>query len=95
MGTNAPKGNECTICKHYGRKTDDPKQLEVEKLYDEGEVVTQVKLCRTHAVSLFKLGQRKFLIEHYQILNEVVNSDEPEFIDLLDKTYRNNVDKIF
>ena len=95
MSISAPKGKNCTICKHYGKKTDSPNDLEVEKLYEDGEVVAQIKLCRTHAVSLFKLGQKKFLISHYKILAGLVGSDEPEFIDFLDKTYRSNVDKIF
>lgn len=89
------KSRECTICKHHGLETAQPEKLEKEKLFDDDDSFVQILLCRKHSVDLFKMGQKKFLTEHYQILNEVVNSDEPKFIELLDKTYRANMDKIF
>ena len=92
---SSPKLNECTICKHYGLKTAEPNKLEMEKLYDEDDNVVPVSLCRAHGVDLFKLGQKKFLINHYKILNGLIDSDEPKFIELLEKAYRSNLDKIF
>ena len=91
----SPKSRECSICKHYGLETGQPENLEQTKLFDEGDRVVMVLLCRRHAVDLFKMGQKKFLLQHYQILNEVINSDEPKFIELLEKTYRANMDRIF
>lgn len=91
----APRTRECTVCKHYGLETGQPEKLEQTKLFDEGDRVVTVLLCRKHSVDLFKQGQKKFLLEHYQILNEVINSDEPKFIELLEKTYRSNMDRIF
>ena len=91
----APRTRECTVCKHYGLETGQPEKLEHTKLFDEGDRVVNVLLCRKHSVDLFKQGQKKFLLDHYQILNEVINSDEPKFIELLEKTYRNNMDRIF
>lgn len=91
----APRTRECTVCKHYGLETGQPEKLEHTKLFDEGDRVVNVLLCRKHSVDLFKQGQKNFLLDHYQILNEVINSDEPKFIELLEKTYRNNMDRIF
>lgn len=89
------KSRECTVCKHYGLETSQPENLEQTKLFDDSDKVVTVLLCRKHSVDLFKMGQKKFLLDHYQILNEVINSDEPKFIELLEKTYRTNMDRIF
>ena len=86
---------ECTICKHYGRPTELPEDLEKEILYDDVGSPVKVNLCRTHSVELFKSGQKKFLVKHYKILVEIISSDEMKFLDLLEKTVKENLDEIY
>ena len=87
--------NECTICKHYGAPTESPEDLEKETLYDELGNPVKVLLCRTHSVELFKSGQRKFLIKHYKILVDIISSDEAKFLELLEKTVKENLNDIY
>ena len=87
--------NECTICKHYGRKTTDLKNLERTTLYDDMGNPVGINLCRKHSVDLFQMGQRKFLMGHYRILVDILSSDEPKFISLLEKTVKNNIGQIY
>jgi len=88
------KKRECTICKHYGHETTNKSDLEVANLYeDDGEPI-KVQLCRTHSVQLFKLGQKSFLLAHYRILVDLIDSDEKKFINILDKTVRKFPDSI-
>ncbi len=86
---------ECTICKHYGERTDSPRNLEKEQIYDEVGTPVNILLCRKHAVDLFKNGQKKFLIKHYKILVDIISSDEVKFLDILEKTVRENLDEIY
>jgi hypothetical protein len=84
---------ECIICKHYGTKTIG--HLERAQLFDEMGSPLNVNLCRSHAVELFKAGQRKFLISHYRILEETISSDDTKFLEILEKTILNNKDQIY
>jgi hypothetical protein len=86
---------DCTICKHYGEATSNPKTLERAQLFDESGTPLNIHLCRKHAVELFKNGQRKFLVEHYKILVDIISSDEMKFIDILQKTVKDNMSDIF
>jgi hypothetical protein len=86
---------ECTICKHYGLPTQDSEQLERTSLYDEMGTGVPINLCRKHAVELFKLGQKRFLVAHYRILLEVVQSDEHKFLEVLEMTVKENLDLIY
>lgn len=88
------KKRECTICKHYGKPTEDVKNLERTNLFDEGGNPVPVNLCRSHSVQLFQKGQKKFLISHYRILTDLIASDEPKFLEVLERTIRNNLDLI-
>lgn len=88
------KNRECTICKHYGKATHAPKDLERCNLFDEAGKAVTISLCRHHCVSLFQLGQRKFLVSHYLILNDLISTEDKEFLELLEKTARNNMDLI-
>ncbi len=88
---------ECTICKHIGERTTEQEELETGFLYNtvtHPEKV-RIRLCRAHSVELFKVGQKKFLLKHHTILHDLVNSDEMEFIKLLDKVVRKNLDAIY
>lgn len=84
---------ECTICKHIGKQTQG--NLERAQLFDEVGTPVNILLCRAHAVELFKSGQKKFLINHYQILVDVISSDETKFLDVLERTVRSNMDEIY
>lgn len=89
------KKRECTICKHYGRPTPDESSLERTQVYDETGSPVPINLCKSHSVQLFKLGQKKFLLSHYKILIDLVASDEPKFLEVLEKTIRKNQESIF
>lgn len=88
------KKKECTICKHYGRPTPDDAQLDRTQIYDETGTAVPIYLCKAHSVDLFKKGQKNFLLEHYKILVDLVDSDEPKFLEVLEKTIKKNPDKI-
>lgn len=86
---------ECTICKHYGEKTDANEDLDKQVIFDEVGTPVTITLCRKHAVDLFKSGQRRFLVQHYKILVDIISSDEVKFLDILEKTVRNNLEDIY
>jgi len=79
---------ECTICKHYGLPTAASEILERTKLFDEEGAPAVIDLCVKHSVDLFKIGQRRFLLEHYKILVDLIASDEPKFLEILEKTIK-------
>ena len=83
---------KCTICKHMGKSTQCHEELDMGYLYDGLTTLAPVKvrLCRSHSFELFKRGQKRFLLNYKTILYDVVNSDEMEFIRLLDRTVRRN-----
>ncbi len=85
---------ECTICKHYGDESEDL-QLERATIFDNAGTPVPLLLCRQHSVELFKMGQKKFLVNHYKILVEIISSDETKFLDLLERTVRENLDEIY
>ena len=84
---------ECTICKHYGEATSG--EVEKAQIFDEVGTPVNIYLCRTHGVELFKRGQRKFLINHYRILVDIISSDETKFLDVLERTIQENKDDIY
>jgi len=85
---------QCTICKHYGNKTPEGEELEKTQVYDETGTPVPIRLCRSHSVELFKMGQKKFLLHHYRILVELIDSDEPKFISILEYTCKKFPDSI-
>ena len=86
---------ECTICKHYGDATHEPGKLERSVIFDEVGTPIPILLCRKHSVELFKKGQKNFLIRHHKILVDIISSDETKFLDVLEKTVKDNLDKIY
>ncbi|MCO4755225.1 MAG: hypothetical protein KC478_12140 [Bacteriovoracaceae bacterium] len=88
------KKRECTICKHYGKATTEPQNLEKQNLFDDAGNPIPVNLCRSHSVQLFQMGQKKFLISNYKILTDLIASDDPKFLELLERTVRANIDQI-
>lgn len=89
------KKRECTICKHYGRKSPESDDLERTQVYDETGAPVPINLCKAHSVELFKKGQKNFLLSHYKILIDLVASDEPKFLDVLERTVKKYPDKIY
>lgn len=85
---------ECTICKHYGLKSPVGDELERTQVYDETGAPVPIRLCRSHSVELFKMGQKKFLLSHYKILVELIDSDEPKFLAILEHTCKKFPDSI-
>lgn len=79
---------QCTICKHYGISMTEG--IERAYIYDESGNPVGIKLCPAHSVELFKRGQKRFLVNHYKILTDLVSSDETKFLDILEKTVRSN-----
>jgi hypothetical protein len=90
------KKRVCTICKHLGIHHHEQQQLDTGYLYD-GVRARSVKLnlCRSHAVELFRQGQKKFLISKRKILYDLVNSDEKDFIRILEKTVQKHAHQIY
>lgn len=86
---------ECIICKHYGKSTKSATGLERAVIFDDGGTPIPILLCRHHSVQLFKYGQKRFLLGHYQILVDIISSDETKFLEILEKTVRNNLDDIY
>ena len=86
---------QCTICKHYGEETPQQDELDRQVIFDEVGTPVPINLCHTHSVDLFKNGQRRFLIKHYKILVDIISSDEVKFLDILEKTVRENLDDIY
>lgn len=86
---------ECTICKHYGDKTQRPEELDRQVIFDEVGTPVPINLCKRHAVDLFKMGQRRFLVQHYKILVDIISSDEVKFLDILEKTVQENLEDIY
>lgn len=81
----------CTICEHYGIEKE---ATESEILFHENKQI-KIALCRKHSIELFKKGQKKFLIKHHKILFNIIDSNHPKFIDLLQETYKNNLNLIY
>lgn len=87
------KDPRCVICKHLGLS--DSEELSYNHVYGEGGMPVRVLLCRKHEVELFKGGQKKFFLAYYRILHEVISSDEAEFMRILEKTVRANLNEIY
>lgn len=85
--------NECTICRHYAQETPSG-ELERTNLYDEVGAPVPIRLCRAHSVQLFRLGQKKFLLSHFKILVDLMDSNDPKFIDILEATCRKYPDLV-
>jgi hypothetical protein len=88
------KKKECTICKHSNLVTPVGEDLENSFLYEDNGDPIRIQLCRKHSVQLFKLGQKSFLLAHYRILVDLIDSDEKKFINILDKTVRKFPDSL-
>ena len=88
------KKQYCVICKHYGIHIDSDTQLEKSNIFDEDGVAVPILLCRKHAIQLFKLGQKMFLVSHYRILVDLMDSDDTKFLEVLGDTVKKNQDKI-
>lgn len=87
----------CTVCKHLNKNVEAEEEIEIGYLFDgvhSGSPV-KIRMCRKHSVELFKVGQKRFLINYRSILFDLVNSDEMEFIKILEKTVRNNLSAIY
>lgn len=84
----------CTVCKHLSLDASqiDLSKLEPAELYYEEKSV-RITLCRSHAAELFKVGQSRFLLNYVHILKDVINSDEPDFLDALYRELKNSVSK--
>jgi hypothetical protein len=87
----------CTICKHLGKNVAESTELEASFLYNdiENPASVKIRLCRAHSVQLFKLGQKKFLLHHKQILYDLVNSDEMDFVRILERTLHKNQNSMY
>lgn len=89
------KKKECTICKHHGQATLCQDSLEREFIFDETGTPIAIHLCRHHSVELFRMGQKKFLVQNYRILVDLVSTDEPKFLEVLEKTVKKYPELIY
>lgn len=95
MSKNDPR---CVICKHLdGKHLDVPHSgdLAYNHVYGGDGSSVRVLLCRSHEVELFQNGQKRFFLQYYQILNDVISSDEAAFMRLFEKTVRANLNEIY
>ena len=66
----------CSICQCYGvHEETAPEYLSVEKVYDEKGNTVKATLCRTHAVELFKIGQKNFFVKHHNRAQDIIVDD--------------------
>lgn len=81
--------HKCTICKFYdaanGNNVSDR-----EMVFDESGNSIKVDLCRHHAVELFRMGQRKFFVNHSRIAQNIIGFDEDRLIGLMLRTASRN-----
>ena len=87
------KDPRCVICKHLDVVYSN--NLDFNYVYGEEGSPIRVLLCRRHEVELFQMGQKKFFLNYYKILLEILDSDEAEFMRLFEKTVRSNLDDIY
>jgi len=75
------KDNRCVICKHKGIQH--TSNLEHNRVFSKAGQPVKVLLCRSHAVELFQIGQKNFFNQHHDILFNVLESDEVQFLVIL------------
>jgi hypothetical protein len=72
------KKKRCLICKYT--KPDLDQEVTTSSVYPtEGEPL-KFYLCRTHAVELFRKGQKSFLASHYPMFKAYYGNEEDEDI---------------
>ena len=86
---------KCVICRHYGQEEDDSNKYEMASIFDKNGKEVRIQLCSVHAVELFKNGQKKFLMGHYKILLEVMDSNDTDFLEILENTVKKNMNTIY
>lgn len=87
------KDPRCVICKHLDVRLSG--NLNHNFVYGEEGAPIRVLLCRRHEVELFKSGQKKFFLNYYRILLEVIDSDEVEFMRLFERTVHEHINDIY
>lgn len=83
----------CVICKHKGIQN--TSNLETNKVFSKSGQSVRVLLCRSHAVELFQMGQKNFFNKHYDILFDVIESEEVQFLVILHDHVQQYKDFIF
>lgn len=83
----------CVICKHLDAQN--ASKLNASHVFTEEGAKIKVLLCRHHEVELFTLGQKKFFLTYNKILLDVLNSEEVEFLRLLERTVRKHYEEIY
>ncbi len=84
---------KCAVCSLYG--VENEKDISRELLFkDEGEDFP-VLLCRQHSVELFKQGQKRFCIHHFETANQIVVAENSTFLNFILEIAKKNKGKIF
>jgi hypothetical protein len=94
--TKEKKSTECTICKFHsstGNYINSASSRET--VFDDAGAPIAIPLCHHHAVELFKLGQKRFLLNQYNTAKDLIGYDEDRLLGLIFKTAQRNFDKIF
>lgn len=86
---------KCVICRHYGYEQDKSTDYDRASLFNENAKEVVIKLCKVHAIELFKIGQKKFLLNHYKILVDIVDSDDLNFLEILEETVKKNINSLY
>lgn len=79
------RNRECVICSHLGDNNYSKDSLEVMSLFSEYGHEHKFLFCKNHSIELFKLGQKKFLLNYMNILADVMETNNPEFLTLLEQ----------
>lgn len=83
----------CTVCKLKALSFT-PRASEGSYIYKNDKEI-RVNLCVSCSVSLFKKGQKKFLLDNYKILsNQFIDNDESAFIEVLLECVHKNKDQL-
>lgn len=87
----------CTICEHLGSDDTDDTNLCREKVWcNKKQRNITLVLCRSHSVELFKNGMDYIGMKYApEILTNVVNTNDMDFIDLLHDAFHNNLHKVY
>ena len=90
----SPQKCQCTLCKYYGNFNGYSDTYQ-EKVFDEAGRSIVVNLCRSHAIELFRLGQKNFFLRHYKITTDVIGTNDSAFLNLMIKTVHKFKDAVY
>lgn len=86
---------KCVICRNYDLEYDRADTYDMCSLFNESGKEVSIKLCKVHSIELFKSGQKNFLLNHYKILVDLIDSNDNAFLEVLEETVKKNINSIY